>query len=69
MGRSGRNNWRVRYSAKLKLMHAKFHDWDQRVLNKPKKRLCQAQKELEKGMAGPMDDESDTKKKELAEFF
>lgn len=36
--------------AKLDRMHEAFHDWDQRVLKKPKKRLRKAQKELEKIM-------------------
>ena len=33
---------------KLNKMHASFHDWDQRVLKKPKKRLRKAQRELER---------------------
>ena len=52
----------------LNRMHTEFHDWDQRVLKKPKKRLSKAQKELEQVMSGPMSDENDVKKKELAEL-
>lgn len=32
---------------KLDQMHHQFHDWDQRVLKKPKKHLWKAQRELE----------------------
>ena len=54
---------------KLNKMHAIFHDWDQRVLKKPKKRLRKAQRELERVMAGPMNDDSDVKRRELAELI
>ncbi|XP_073353800.1 uncharacterized protein [Aegilops tauschii subsp. strangulata] len=54
---------------KLNKMHAEFHDWDQRVMKKPKKRLRKAQRDLENVMAGPMNDEADAKKKELAELI
>ena len=50
-------------------MHDQFHDWDQRVLKKPKKRLRKAQRELEKIMSGPMNDESESKRKELSELI
>lgn len=54
--------------SKLSQMHSLFHDWDQRVLKKPKKRLKKAQRELEKIMMGPINDETEVKRKELAEL-
>lgn len=54
---------------KLSRMHSTFHDWDQRVLKKPKKRLRKAQRELEEAMSGPMNDENEKKRKELAEVI
>lgn len=54
---------------KLDRMHGIFHDWDQRVLKKPKKRFRRAQKELEKVMTDPITDESEKKRKELAELI
>lgn len=53
---------------KLSRMHSQFHDWDQRVLKKPKKRLRKAQRELEAAMSGPMNDENEERRKELAEL-
>ena len=50
-------------------MHASFHDWDQRVLKKPKKRLGKAQRELEEVMTGPMDEASEEKRKEISELI
>lgn len=54
--------------AKLARMHEEFNDWDQRVLRKPKKRLRKTQKDLESVMCGPMTDENEAKRKELAEL-
>ena len=54
---------------KLASMHGEFHDWDQRVLKKPKKRLRKAQRELEEAMTGPMTDENEEKRKELSELI
>ena len=48
---------------KLNRMNSEFHDWDQRVLKKPKKRLRKAQRDLEAAMARPMNDENDEKRK------
>lgn len=53
---------------KLDRMHGVFHDWDQRVLKKPKKRLRKAQEELEKIMTCPITDETESKRKELSEL-
>ena len=39
------------------------------MLKKPKKRLCKAQKDLEKVMAGSMTDHKEEKRKELAELI
>ena len=54
---------------KLSRMHSEFHDWDQRVLKKSKKRLWKAQRDLEQVMTGPMTDENEIKRKELAELL
>lgn len=54
--------------AKLNYMHDIFHDWDPRVLKKPKKCLRKAQRDLEEVMPAPMSDEAEVKKKELAEL-
>lgn len=51
------------------MMHAQFHDWDQRVLKKPKKRLRKAQRDLQKIMPGPMVDASKERRKELVELI
>ena len=59
----GTNSNLTSVQAKLDGMHGMFHDWDQRVLKKPKKRLRQTQRELEKSMTGPMNDETKEKKK------
>jgi hypothetical protein len=48
---------------KLARMHSVFHDWDQRVLKKPKKRLRKAQCELEEVISGPMTDVNEEKRK------
>jgi hypothetical protein len=40
-------------------MHEGLQDWDDEVLNKPRKRLRQAQHELERVMRGPMNDVND----------
>uniref|UniRef100_A0A452ZC68 Uncharacterized protein n=2 Tax=Aegilops tauschii subsp. strangulata TaxID=200361 RepID=A0A452ZC68_AEGTS len=55
--------------AKLNRMHDMFHDWDQRVLKKPKKRLRKAQRDLEKIITGPMNDETEEKRNELSELI
>jgi hypothetical protein len=52
--------------AKLSLLHAELHEWDTKVLKKPKKRLEKAQSDLEKAMRGPMTDENDAIAKEMA---
>ena len=50
-------------------MHAQFHDWDQRVLKKPKQQLCKAQMDLEKGMTGSINDASEETRKRLSELI
>jgi hypothetical protein len=47
-------------------MHIALHAWDAAVLKKPKRRIRQAQKHLEKVMAGPITDESELIAKETA---
>ena len=53
---------------KLNKMHNKFHDWDQRVFKKPKKCLRKAQRDLERVLVGPMDDENEEKRRELSKL-
>ena len=54
---------------KLNRMHAMFHDWDQRVLKKPKQRLRKAQRDLERVMRGPINDNSEEARKQLSELI
>ena len=54
---------------KLNRMHAMFHDWDQRVLKKPKQRLRKAQHDLERVMRGPINDNSEEARKQLSELI
>ncbi|XBJ23705.1 hypothetical protein VPH35_001773 [Triticum aestivum] len=63
----GSNPNLVSVHAKLNRMHDMFHDWDPRVPKKSKKRLRKAQRDLEKIMTGPMNDEKEEKRKELSE--
>jgi hypothetical protein len=51
---------------KLHAMHVDLHAWDSSYLKKPKKRLRQAQREFEKAISGPMNDENETIAKEKA---
>jgi hypothetical protein len=51
---------------RLAHMHIALHAWDAAVLKKPKRRIRQAQKHLEKVMAGPITDESELIAKETA---
>jgi hypothetical protein len=53
----------------LKSMHDGIHDWDSRVLKKPKKAIWKAQFELEELMRGPMSPESDQKKHQIAKLI
>jgi hypothetical protein len=50
---------------RLKNMHAGLHAWDARVLKQPRKKLWQAQRELETVMRGPLADLNEERKKEL----
>jgi hypothetical protein len=52
--------------AKLERLHGAMHDWDASVVQKPKKKLRKAQRELDKALSGPMTDENDAKAKEMA---
>ena len=54
---------------KLNRMHAMFHDWDQRVLKKPKQRLRKAQRDLERVMRGPINDNSEEARNQLSELI
>ena len=46
-----------------------FHDWDQRVLKKPKQRLRKAQHDLERVMRGPINDDNEEARKELSNLI
>ena len=52
--------------AKLGHMHEALHAWDSSVLQKLKRRLWQAKKEMEKALSGPMSDENEIIAKEQA---
>ena len=54
---------------KLNKMHIELHDWDQYVLKKPRKRLRKERRDLKKVISRSMNDENDSKKKELAELI
>jgi hypothetical protein len=54
--------------AKLEHLHGALHAWDNRFLQKPKRRLRNAQRILEKALNGPMNDENDTIAKEMADL-
>jgi hypothetical protein len=53
----------------LKSMHDGLHDWDSRVLKRPKKAIRKAQFELEELMRGPISPESDQKKHQIAKLI
>ena len=55
--------------ARLRAMHAGLHDWDRRVLKRPKQTLRQAQHELDVLMRGPLSPENDKKKHDLAKLI
>jgi hypothetical protein len=57
------------FLGRLSHMHAALHAWDHRVLKKPKRRLLKAQWELEKAMNGPMNNDNETKAKEMANLI
>jgi hypothetical protein len=43
-----------------------LHAWDDTVLKKPKKRIRQAQRDLDNALSGPMNDENEAIAKEKA---
>ena len=49
-------------AGKLALVHDQLHKWDHSVLQNTKKRICSAQRELERAASGPMSDENSTRK-------
>jgi hypothetical protein len=51
---------------KLGFLHENLHVWDEVVLKKPRKQLQAAQRELERVMRAPMNDENDERRTELA---
>jgi hypothetical protein len=46
-----------------------MHDWDKKVLKKPKKRLRRAQREFYQAVFGALTHESEIKAKEMAELI
>jgi hypothetical protein len=54
---------------RLKTMHSGIHAWDQRVLRRPKRRLREAQRDLENVMRGPINQETDRRKHEISNLI
>jgi hypothetical protein len=54
---------------RLKTMHSGLHAWDQRVLRRPKRRLREAQRDLENVMRGPINQETDRRKHEISNLI
>jgi hypothetical protein len=54
---------------KLNHMHAALHEWDNKILKKPKRRLRKAQKDFDMAMSGPMSDTSEAQAKESANLI
>jgi hypothetical protein len=52
--------------AKLAHLHGAMHAWDMSICKEPKKKLRDAQRELDKAMSGPISDDSEAKAKEMA---
>jgi hypothetical protein len=55
--------------AKLNHIHQTLHTWDSKVLKRPKRRLRKAQRELDKALSGPMNDDNERKAKESANLI
>jgi hypothetical protein len=49
---------------KLGFLHGELHAWDDAFLKKTKKRIRQAQRELDNELSGPMNDEKEAIAKE-----
>jgi hypothetical protein len=54
---------------KLNKVHAIMHAWNDSVLKQPKKKIRQAQRELEKAMTGHITDESKARAKEMSNLI
>jgi hypothetical protein len=54
---------------RLKTMHSGLHAWDQRVLRRPKRRLREAQRDLENVMRGPINQETERRKHEISNLI
>jgi hypothetical protein len=52
--------------AKLAHLHGMLHAWDTSINKEPRRKLREAQRDLDKTMSGPIDEENETKAKELA---
>jgi hypothetical protein len=59
----------INVHAHLIAMHVGLHEWDRRVLKRPKRSLRKAQRELDELMRGPLNMENDQKKHELAKLI
>ncbi|XP_071685195.1 uncharacterized protein [Lolium perenne] len=51
---------------KLGFLHGEMHAWDDAVLKTPKKRIRQAQRDLDNALSGPMNDENEAIAKQKA---
>ncbi|XP_071680424.1 uncharacterized protein [Lolium perenne] len=54
---------------RLGRVHEAMHEWDAKVLKKPKKRLRRSQREFYQAVSGALTDESEIKAKEMAELI
>jgi hypothetical protein len=50
-------------------MHGELHDWNDKVLRKPQKRIRKAQKRFDEAMSGPMTAEKLEMAKEMKELI
>lgn len=64
--RAGAQNSISSLAGKLALVHDHLHKWDRSVLQHTKKRIRTAQREMEKAVSGPMNDENLLREKDLA---
>lgn len=53
------------FSEKVHDVHEELHKWDKEVLKKPKKRMSELKKELERLRRGPMTDANTKSQKEI----
>ena len=56
-------------AGKLSVVHNLLHKWDKNVLQNTKRRIRNSQKEMEKVLSGPLNDETIQQQKELAKVI